>query len=263
MSDSIVLTDIDPRGVATITLNRPDVNNAYNGVMIDGLLTVFAQLKADTNVRLVVLRGNGRHFQAGADLRWLQEVAAQSPEENVEVSRRTANAVRGLNEFPCPTIALIQGGCFGGGTGIAAACDIVIASEDALFAISEARWGVMAGIVFPQLLAAMGLRNLRRYALSCERFNAQQAQSLGLVHEVCAVGELDATAEPIIEHLLLAAPDATAQSKHRCLQLAGQVLDDSLLEQLIQEHSEKRQTAEASEGLRSFVEKRKPSWYPN
>jgi methylglutaconyl-CoA hydratase len=262
MNDAVVLSSTDRRGVATVTLNRPQVNNAYNGDVIRGLSDAVSRLGDDDSVRLLILRGNGKHFQAGADLKWLKQTANLDTENNIAVSRATANAVRGLNELAKPTIALVHGGCFGGGTGIVAACDVVIASSDAIFSISEARWGVIAGIIFPQLLAAIGLRNLRRYALSCERFNAWKAKELGLVHEVCDPGQLDVAAAPIIEGLLLSGPEALAQSKRAALELAGQIIDDDVFGQLIRQHSAKRQSAEATEGLLSFIEKRKPQWYP-
>jgi methylglutaconyl-CoA hydratase len=257
-----VLCAVDGRGVATVTLNRPDRNNAYNSEVIGGLLDAFGQLATDDAVRVVLIRGNGRHFQAGADLAWLKEIGALSPEENVVVSRRTASAIRGLTEFPKPTIALVHGGCFGGGTGIVAAADMVIASEDAIFSITETRWGVMAGIIIPQLNAAMGVRNVRRYALTCERFGAEEARAMGLVHQVCPEGGLDAAAAPVVDALLMTAPEATAQTKRRALLEAGLVMTDEHFEALVAEHAAKRQTAEAVEGLASFLEKRPPNWYP-
>src|SRR6185312_4351291 len=175
-----VLWSLDRRGVATVTLNRPQVNNAYNGDLIAGLHAAMDALGEEPGLRIVVLKGNGRHFQAGADLAWISAVAQQGPRENDEVSRLTAEAIRRLDTCPVPTLALIQGGCFGGGTGIAAACDVVIASEDAIFSISETRWGLMAGIILPQLCQAMSFRQVRRYALTGERFGAQEARRLGL-----------------------------------------------------------------------------------
>jgi methylglutaconyl-CoA hydratase len=258
-----VLRSVDPRGIGTVTLNRPARNNAYNGDVIQGLIDAFTALATDDTVRVVVLRGNGKHFQAGADLSWLKEIGTLSPEENVAVSRRTAAAIRGLTEFPKPTIALVHGGCFGGGTGMVAACDIVVASRDAVFAITEARWGVMAGIIVPHLNAAIGVREVRRWALTCERFDATQAHALGLVHQLCDEGSLDAAAAPIIDGLLMSAPDALAQTKRRALLEAGLVLDDAHFEALVLEHAAKRQSDEAAEGLASFLEKRAPSWYPD
>lgn len=257
-----VLCTVDGRGVATVTLNRPERNNAYNSDVIGGLLEAFGRLGADDAVRIVVIRGNGRHFQAGADLAWLKEIGVLSPEENVAVSRRTAMAIRGLTEFPKPTVALVHGGCFGGGTGIVAAADVVIASEDAIFSITETRWGVMAGIIIPQLNAAMGVRNVRRFALTCERFGAVEARAMGLVHQVCPEGGLDEAAAPVVDALLMAAPEATAQTKRRALLESGLVIGDDHFEALVAEHAAKRQTGEAIEGLASFLEKRPPAWYP-
>lgn len=262
MSDPVVLLDIDQRGIATVTLNRPEVNNAYNGDVIQGLIEALGTCGNNPAVRLVVIRGNGKHFQAGADLKWLKEIGKLSDDENVAVSRRTANAIRGLTNFPVPTVAMVHGGCFGGGVGIVAACDVVVASEDAIFAITEARWGVMAGIIVPHLNAAMGVRNVRRYALTCERFDAAKACEMGLVHTVCPTGGLDAAAEPVIEGLLLSAPEATRQTKEVALEWAGLAIGDDEFERLVVQHSAKRQSEEAVEGLTSFAERRNPSWYP-
>lgn len=262
MSSSVVLCNIDERGVATVTLNRPEVNNAYNAEVVAALLDTFAALAVDTDVRAVIIRGNGRHFQAGADLKWLAEIGAMNAAENLATSRRTASAVRGLNEMPMPTIALIHGACIGGGTGIAAAADIVIASRDATFAISEARWGALASVIFPQLNSAIGARHVRRYAVSCERFDAQQACRLGLVHEVCDSGTLDATVAPIIEGILHAGPEAVRQSKRCIMECNGDIMSDELFECLVKMHSDKRQSDEATEGFASFVDKRDANWYP-
>ena len=262
MSEEVVLLNVDARGVATVTINRPAVNNASNSAVIAGLTACVGAAAADPKVRVIVIRGNGRHFQAGADLKWLKEMGQLSPDENVAVSKATYDAVQGLTTVMKPTVALVHGGCFGGGTGIVAACDIVIASEDAIFAITEARWGVMAGIIVPHLNAAIGPRNVRRYALTCERFGPARALELGLIHQVCPTGDLDAAAAPVIDQLLMSAPEALAQSKYRTLNEAGLLLDDAAGAALVAEHALKRQSAEAVEGLASFAEKRDPAWYP-
>ncbi len=262
MSEPIVLTDIDARGVATVTLNRPQVNNAYNGEMVEALLAGAKALGADERVRIVVLRGNGRHFQAGADLNWIKSVSALSAEENLAVSQRTTDAVRFLDSCPKPTIALVHGGCFGGGTGIVAACDIAVASTDAEFSIAEARWGLHAGPILPQLGAAIGVRNLRRFAITGERFNAMMAWEIGLVHEVCEPGELDETAEPIIDAILKNGPEAVSDTKRIIFETAGLAIDDALAGRLAADHARKRLSDEAIEGLLSFREKRNAAWYP-
>ncbi len=261
MSEGVVLTSIDSRGIAEVILNRPERNNAYNGTMIDELIKSFTFLYNNNDVRVVLIRGNGMHFQAGADLEWLKEIGKLNKEENIEVSRKTASAIKGLTEFPKPTIAMIHGGCFGGGTGIAAAADIVVASEDAIFSIAEARWGVMAGIIIPHLNASIGVRNVRRYALTCERFDAHEAKNIGLVNQICETGELNDAVNSIIENLLMCAPIALEMTKKRALIESGLILPDDKFEELIIEHSQKRMTSEATEGLNSFLEKRVASWY--
>ena len=261
MSEGIVLTSIDSRGIAEVVLNRPERNNAYNGAMIAELINSFTSLYNNNDVKVVLIKGNGKHFQGGADLEWLKEIGKLNKEENIEVSRRTASAIKGLTEFPKPTIAMIHGGCFGGGTGIAAAADIVVASEDAIFSIAEARWGVMAGIIIPHLNASIGVRNVRRYALTCERFDANEAKNIGLVHQICKTGKLNNTVKPIIENLLMCAPIALEMTKKRALIESGLILSDDKFEELVLEHSQKRMTSEATEGLNSFLEKRFASWY--
>ena len=262
MTEPVLLYETDARGVATVTFNRPQVNNAYNGAMLDALTAAVRRLADDAAVRLVVLRGNGRHFQAGADLKYLAEISCSPPDANLDVSRRTTGAVRALNEVLKPTMALVHGGCFGGGTGIVAACDMVVASEDAVFSIAEARWGMQAGPIFPQLIAAMGEHNARRYALTCERFDAERARDTGLVDVVCPTGELDAAAVPLIDAILQGGPDSLRETKRLIRDVAQLAMPDELFERLSAAHAEKRQSAEAEEGLRSFAEKRNPNWYP-
>lgn len=260
-SEPVILSSIDERGIATMTINRPEVNNAYNRDMIQQAIAAVTAFAHDPKVRAIVVRGNGKHFQAGADLKWIRGNIELSPEENFLISMDTTNAIRGLNEVPKPTIALVHGGCFGGGTGIAAACDVVIASDDAYFAITEAKWGLMAAPIYPVLLGRMGARHVRRYSITCERFGAQKAQELGLVDEVCPAGGLDEAAAPIIESILQVAPDGIATSKTSILECAGMVVDDRRARELARDHAGKRLTDEAVEGLMSFIEKRPASWY--
>lgn len=262
MTDSVVEHSVDERGVATLQLNRPQVNNAYNGDMIAELGEIMSGFGSDPAVRLVVIRGNGRHFQAGADLAWIQSVRAENEQENFEVSRRTTALVHGLTQFPKPTIALVHGGCFGGGVGVVAACDIVIAAEDAMFAITEARWGLIATPIVPQLISRMGPGRVRRYSLTCERFDGRRAFDIGLADEVCPADKLDETAAPIIDALLHVPPQALAESKADALKYAHLVYDDAALDDMARPHAAKRLSPEADEGLKSFLEKRKPSWYP-
>ncbi len=262
MPGKTVESAIDRRGVATVTLSRPEKNNAYNGEMIGQLAAGLSDLAADDRARVIVLRGAGRHFQAGADLAWVQQVRAESVEANIAISERTARAIHALTALAKPTIALVHGGCFGGGTGIAAACDVVLADATAIFSISEARWGLTAVPIIPQLLSRMGPGRLRRYALGCERFGARRAYEIGLVDEVCEEGRLDETAAPIIDALLRVPPQALAESKESVLKYARLYYTQQELTEMARPHGLKRLSDEAAEGLASFLEKREPAWYP-
>ncbi len=261
MTENAVLSEVDARGVATIVLNRPEVHNAYDERLIDQLGEAFQALRDDRRVRLVVLRGNGRHFQAGADLNCLKRLSTAPVEQNVEFSYRTTDVLRQLNALPKPTVVLVQGACYGGGVGMVACCDVAIASESARFALSEVRWGVIPAPIIPQLCAAMGVRSLRRYASTGEGFDAHEARRIGLVHEVCADGALDAAATPVIDALLRSAPDAVVEIKLLMLERAGLEISDAEVRALAVQAALKRASPEAREGLASFVEKRAPSWY--
>ncbi|MEP3246169.1 MAG: enoyl-CoA hydratase-related protein [Sneathiella sp.] len=262
MDDRPVLVDIDPYGVATVRLNRPHRNNAYNGDMMEALLEGVKSLSADDSVRIIVLRGNGKYFQAGADLKWMNSLATQSVEKNFAMSQTTTDAVRLLNACPKPTIALVHGGCFGGGLGMMAACDIVIASREAVFSITEVRWGLVAGPIIPQLVDAMGLPALRRYALTGETFSAAKAVDYGLVHELCETGALDEAADGIIDALLKNSPSAISQTKEIMLRVGGHLVDDFEAPEFAKVHAERRRTEDAIEGLSSFNQRREASWYP-
>lgn len=262
MSEKPVLWTSDARGVATVTLNRPERNNAYNGALLQGLHDAMDALGQVEGLRAVVIKGNGPHFQAGADLIWLNETRGGTPRENIDASRVTTMAIDRLNHLGVITIALVHGFCVGGGTGLVAACDVVIASDDAKFAISEARWGVTAAVIIPHLVDAIGARQVRRYALTCERFDAATAMRLGLVHEVVARDALEAKGEEVLAALLECAPDAIAQTKALALKYSHASMGGGELESLIESHSLKRQSEEAGEGLKSFAEKRSAAWAP-
>jgi methylglutaconyl-CoA hydratase len=262
MSESNVLTQVAANGIGTITLNRPEVNNAYNGEMILALIDAVQQMTDDERVRVIVLRGNGNHFQAGADLAWVRANRDKSWDENLQISRNTTMAIQALTTVPKATVALVHGGCFGGGTGIASACDIVVAAEDAIFSITEARWGLMAAPIYPQLLSRLGPGRTRRYSLTCERFDGRRALEIGLVDEVCEASALDQTAAPLLDALLHAPPAAVAASKQAILKYANLYFSALEHEEMSVPHAAIRLTDEAEEGLASFLEKRPPNWYP-
>ena len=209
----------------------------------------------------MVIKGKGKHFQAGADLKWINSVRTSSPEDNVRASRGTGSAVHRLNMLHAPTVALVQGGCFGGGTGIISACDVVIAADNALFSIAEVRWGLAAQIIIPQLNDAISVRQVRRYALTGERFDANEAKRIGLVHDVVPLAELEAAGARIVDHILQNGPEGVAQTKATALESSWGDLSAAEFNRLVRQHAGKRQSAEAAEGLASFAEKRPAKWY--
>lgn len=257
-----ILSNLDARGVATVTFNRPEVNNAYNGEFIQGILSGLDSLGREKGLRCVILKGNGHHFQAGADLKWINSVRPQSPAANREVSQATAEAVDRLNRLPVPVVALVQGGCFGGGTGIVSACDIVIAADNAIFSIAEVRWGLHAAIIVPHLNDAIGVRQVRRYAITGERFGAEEARRIGLVHEVVPLERLEARGAEMVEQILENSSSAMATTKQHILESAWGGFDRARFDALVDSHAGARQSADAAEGLASFAEKRRAAWAP-
>src|SRR3974390_758436 len=256
-----LLGSFGARGCARVTLNRPEVYNAYNGDMISGLLAMYDTL-AKKNLRAVVITGSGTNFPAGAYFNLLDAVRKSAPEENARASRMTAEVVQRLNWLPVPTVALVQGACFGGGTGIVSACDIVIAADSASFSIAEVRIGVAGTIIIPQLNDAMSLRQVRRYALTGERFDAQEARRIGLVHEVVPLAELETRGERIVHELLTNGPDAVALTKLWALRSGWSHLDEIAFGELVDAHAAKRQSEEEAEGFAALREKRRPRWAP-
>jgi methylglutaconyl-CoA hydratase len=231
--------------------------------MLDGLHRAMDLVDEDRSIRTLVLSSKGPSFQAGADLGWIASLANQGQAVNLEASRQTALAVDRLQQLRPTSIALVQGACYGGGTGLIAACDVVIATKRARFGITEARWGLMPSIILPQLIQAIGLRHLRRYLQTCEHFDAGQALTIGLVHELVAdESALKARAERLVDQLLRNAPEAVVACKARSLELAKALLTEEERHALINEHAARRSTAEAMEGGLSFIERRDPAWYP-
>ncbi|MGO0577586.1 enoyl-CoA hydratase-related protein [Ornithinimicrobium panacihumi] len=266
MADEVLL-EADGRGVATVTLNRPEVNNAYDEAMLRGLHAAvdaaLASQETEAPVRCVVIRANGRHFQAGADLGWLGSVRTGTPEDNLAASELTGSAVRRLTQLDVPVVALVQGACFGGGTGVLAAADVVVCGEDSVFSIAEVRWGLHASIILPQLADAIGPRQVRRYALTGERFDATEAQRIGLVHEVVPREELETRGEQIVGAILASGPAAVATTKRLARGLSWSGVGDEDFAELVREHSDGRQSPQAREGLTAFAEKRSPDWVPS
>jgi methylglutaconyl-CoA hydratase len=261
MTQDVVLLDIDARGVATVTLNRPEVGNAYNAAMLDGLIGGLRRLAADPAVRCLVVRGAGKHFQAGADIRWLNEVAHYPPAENFDASMATTRAMQLLNEFPKPTIALVHGACFGGGVGIVCCVDVAFATPDSLFGITEVRVGVSPTPISTHMVNAIGLRHTRRYALTGERFDAREAERIGLVHEVVPDADTETKLAAVLDAIFLSGPEAIAMTKRSFLGANGLLLDERQMTLLAHEGWTQRASAEGHEGTSAFREKRSPAWY--
>jgi methylglutaconyl-CoA hydratase len=259
--DDPVHLEVDARGVAHITLNRPDIGNAYDAAMLAALIDGLVRLEADAAVRAVVIRGAGRHFQAGADIAWLARIAGQAPEQVFQASMATTRAMQTLNEFPKPTIAVVHGACFGGGCGLVCCADVAFATPDALFGLTEVRLGVAPTPLSTHLVHAIGLRNTRRYALTGERFGAEEACRIGLVHEVVAAAAMEARVAGVLEAVFLAAPGAIATTKHSFLAANGLTLDARDMAMLAHESATQRSSGEGREGTQAFREKRRPGWY--
>jgi methylglutaconyl-CoA hydratase len=260
-SSGLVLLEIDARGVAIATLNRPEVGNAYNEDLLGELIAGLQGLAADPAVRCLVLRGAGKHFQAGADINWLHRATSYGPTDNFAASMATTRTMQLLNEFPKPTIALVQGACFGGGCGIVCCVDVAFATPDALFGLTEVRVGVSPTPISTHMVQAMGLRHTRRYALTGERFGAAEALRIGLVHEVVPADQLAAKLEGVLDAIFLSAPGAIAMTKHSFLGANGLLLDERQMTLLAHESWTQRFSLEGQEGTTAYREKRRPSWY--
>jgi len=246
--------------VATIWMDRPEVFNAFDEQLIAELAAACAELDADASVRVVVLGGRGRHFSAGADLNWMRRASVYTEEENRADARRFAAMLRALSGLSKPTIARIQGAALGGGTGLAAACDMAVASSDASFATSEVRFGIIPAVISPYVLRAIGPRQALRYFQSAERFDARRAQQIGLVHEVCERDALDATVARLVEPLIAGAPLAQQAAKDLIAAIDGRAIDDDVSEETARRIACQRATDEARDGIAAFLDKRSPSW---
>lgn len=246
--------------IATITMNRPDVHNAFDEVVIAELTKAFTRAGEDKNVRAVILRGNGKSFSAGGDLNWMRRVADYSFEQNVMDAMGLGTLLKTINTLPKPTIALVQGNAFGGGVGLTACCDIAIAEEGTQFCLSEVRIGLIPSIIEPYVLAAIGERQTRRYSLTAERFDAVKAEKMGLVHEVAPKGGLDAAAEKIVAALWDGAPAAQARGKKLILEIVHRKIDDALIRFTAEQIAEARASSEGKEGLSAFLNKTEPGW---
>lgn len=246
--------------VATVTLNRPEVHNAFDEAAIAELTKLFTQAGDDPSVRAVVLRGNGKSFCAGGDLNWMKRSAGYSFDENVADAMNLGTLLKTINFLPKPTIALVHGNVFGGGVGLTACCDIAIAEETAQFCLSEVRIGLIPSIIAPYVIAAMGERQARRYFMTAERFDGKTAKEIGFVHEAVPVGGLDAAADKIIAALMDGAPAAQARGKKLLGEISKLPIDDDVIFKTSREIAAARAADEGREGLSAFLNKTEPAW---
>ena len=247
-------------GVASVWLNRPDVRNAFNETTIAEITHTFNALGADDQVKVIVLGARGVAFCAGADLNWMKKMAASTHEENRPDAAQLAAMLLAINTCPKPVVARIQGDCYAGGIGLVAACDIAVAADGVQFCLSEVKLGLIPATIAPYVIKAMGENAARRYFLTAERFPAAEAQRIGFLHAVSAADELDGAVESIVNALLANSPNAVREAKRLVRDVAGQPLTPELIDDTVGRIATIRASAEGGEGVRSFLEKRKPSW---
>lgn len=260
MSDDAILVSIDPSGAATLTLNRPEVHNAFDDALIAAFADKLAELEADDSVRVVVLAARGKSFSAGADLNWMRRMSEYSEAENREDARRLAALMQTLYRLRKPTIARVQGAAFGGGVGLIACCDLAVAAAGATFSLSEVKLGLIPAVISPYVARAMGERHARRYMLTAERFDAAEALRTGLIHEVVDAGALVARADALVAQLLGNGPRAMAAVKSLLERVTGGAIDDPMVEETADRIASVRASEEGREGVAAFLEKRPPGW---
>ena len=247
--------------VARVTLNRPQLHNAFDEGLIQGLADAFAALGEDVAVRAVLLTGAGKSFSAGADLNWMKRASAYDEERNRADARALELMLRTIDECPKPVVALVNGAAIGGGVGLVAACDIAIAAEGAQFATSEVRLGILPAVIAPFVVRAIGPREARRWFLTAERFGAEEARRIGLVHEVAPADQLEERGAAMVADLLKGGPEALAEAKRlvqlvRTMPQGGSILAEATVAMI----ADRRASPEGREGIGAFLEKRKPAW---
>jgi len=246
--------------VATIWMNRPDMHNAFDEILIAELTAACIALDDDPDVRVVILAGRGKSFSAGADLNWMKRAANNGVDDNLNDARALARMLRVLAEMKKPTIARVQGAALGGGTGLTAACDIAVASTKAFFATSEVKFGIIPSAISPYVVRAIGARQAYRYFQSAERIDAARARELGLVHEAVEPEQLDAKVQEIVDALIAGGPLAQAAAKDLIRAVDNQPINDNVVEDTAHRIARLRATPEAKDGIAAFLDKRQPGW---
>ncbi len=260
MTEQVLITTIDSRGVARLTMNRPDIRNAFNEQLIGEICEAMGRLTSDENVRAIVLTGAGKAFSAGADLNMMNRAAKYSAAENKDDARRLAHMLGSIYDSPKPTVALVNGPAMGGGLGLIAACDIAIGADTSFFALSEVRVGLIPAVISPFVIQAITVRQARRYFLSGERFDAAEARRIGLLHKVVAADALNDELETTLNDLLVCGPSSQALAKELIRKVAYRPLNESVMEDTAGMIAKTRASKEGKEGVTAFLEKRKPTW---
>jgi len=246
--------------IATVTLNRPEIHNAFDDALIQQLTALLEKINHDASIRVVILAANGKSFCAGADVNWMKKMAAYTQQENLADSQALAKLMQTLNDLSKPTIALVQGAAYGGGVGLVACCDIAIANTQATFCFSEVRIGLVPAVISPYAIKAIGERAARRYFLTAEKFDATEAYRLGLLHAIVPPEELISTGEKIAQTLLTNSPQAITIAKHLIPNVSNKSIDQELIQLTTECIAAIRVSQEGQEGLTAFLEKRAPKW---
>jgi methylglutaconyl-CoA hydratase len=255
-----VLLDIDTRGVATLTLNRPDKHNAFDEHVIAELSGLLADISRNDSIRVVLLRATDKSFCAGADVDWMRRMAGSDHAANLADAGALAELLQRLDSLPQPTLACVQGAALGGGAGLVCCCDMAVAADSATFAFSEVRLGLIPATISPYVLRAIGARAARRYCLTGERFDAAAAHRLGLVSEVVEPSALEGTVQRLVQAVLDSGPQAVRAAKRLIDEVAGREIDTELMAMTSRRIADMRGSAEGQEGLSAFLSKRPPHW---
>jgi methylglutaconyl-CoA hydratase len=262
-TESAVLLKHRAEGIAEVVLNRPDKRNAFDDVIIQQLINTLTEVSSNSKTKVVILRSEGKHFSAGADLGWMRRMADNGHKENLDDARQLARLMEVLNGLRKPVIGLVQGAAYGGAVGLAACCDIVLATEQSSFCLSEVKLGLIPAVISPYVVRAIGERQARRYFVSAEVFTARQAQEYGLVHIVCDdVKAMETRCNEMVKQLATNGPEAMRAAKDLVFAVSHKPINKEVIEDTAHRIADIRVGEEGQEGLSAFLNKRKANWVP-
>jgi len=256
----MIQTNIDERGIATIWMAREDVHNAFDEELIEKITTAFLEMDKEKAAKVICLRGRGKSFSAGADLNWMAKMAQYSWEENYHDSLKLASLMSTIANCQKPTMAFVHGATFGGGVGLVASCDFALASEKAIFCLSEVKLGLIPAVISPYVVKAIGVRAANQYFISAERFNADTALRLGLVNKVSSEKDFEDDIEKLLENIALNAPVAILEAKKLIKRVNQPSINEDMIRDTAQKIADRRASTEGREGVAAFLEKRAPIW---